>query len=84
MPRQARIPDEIYAELHKVKQSFEQSFAPNQTSDVPSLQDMVNVALKRLIRDWQDPQQKKVLSNELLKQRNVSRSKMGRKKADES
>ncbi|MBR8834356.1 MAG: hypothetical protein DSM106950_10055 [Stigonema ocellatum SAG 48.90 = DSM 106950] len=84
MPYQARIPNEIYADLHRIKHSFEQSLAPHQISDAPSLQDMVNVALKRLIRDWQDPEQQNLLRDELLEQRRVARSNMGRRKNEES
>lgn len=84
LPHQARIPDEIYAELYRIKHSFEQSLAPHQISNAPSLQDMVNVALKRLIRDWQDPEQLNLLCEELLEQRRIARSKMGTKNTDSS
>ncbi len=80
MPHQARILDQVYGELYKIKQSFEQSLAPYQISDAPSIQDMVNVALKRLIEDWQDPQKQELLHDELLEQRRVARSNMGRRK----
>jgi hypothetical protein len=81
---QARIPEEIYSELYTIKHSFEQLLAPRQISDSPSVQDIVNVALKRLIRDWQDPEKQKMLHEELLEQRRVARSNMGRKKVDAS
>lgn len=84
LPHQARIPDEIYAELYKIKQSFDQSLTSSQSSEAPSYQDILNVALTRLISDWQDPQKQKLLRDELLEQRRVARSNMGRKKADGS
>lgn len=84
MPHQARIPDEIYAQLYTLRHSLEQMLAPNRISDAPSVQDIVNVALKRLIRDWQDPEQQILLRNELLEQRRVARSNMGRKKSEDS
>jgi hypothetical protein len=82
LPHQVRIPDDIYAELYKIKHLFEQSLEPQKISNAPSLQDMVNVALKRLIKDWQDPEQQILLRDELLEQRSVARSNMGRRKPD--
>ncbi|WP_407899325.1 hypothetical protein [Scytonema sp. NUACC26] len=79
MPHQARIPDEVYAELYTIKHSFEHLLAPNRISDAPSVQDIVNVALRRLIKDWQDPEKQNLLHNELLEQRRIARTKMGRK-----
>ncbi len=84
LPHQARIPDDIYAELYKIKHLFEQSLAPQKISNAPSLQDMVNVALKRLIRDWQDPEKQDLLRDELLEQRKVARSNMGQRKSEDS
>jgi hypothetical protein len=83
LPYQARIPDEIYAQLYQIKHSFERSLAPHQISNAPSLQDMVNVALKRLIRDWQDSEQQNLLHDELLEQRKIARSNMGRRKSED-
>lgn len=45
---------------------------------------MVNVALKRLIRDWQDSEQQNLLHDELLEQRKIARSNIGRKKSEDS
>jgi len=84
LPHQARISDEIYSELYKIKHFIEHSLPPHQISNAPSLQDMVNVALQRLIRDWQDPERQNLLSDELFEQRRVARSKMGRKNTDSS
>ncbi|BAY89812.1 hypothetical protein FDUTEX481_08568 [Tolypothrix sp. PCC 7601] len=84
LPHQARIPDEIYAQLYTIRHSCEQMLAPNRTSDAPSLQDIVNVALKRLIRDWQDENKQNLLQEELLEQRRTARSNMGRRKSEDS
>ncbi|BAZ19262.1 hypothetical protein NIES4073_01320 (plasmid) [Kalymmatonema gypsitolerans NIES-4073] len=84
LPHQARIPDEIYAQLYTIRHSCEQMLAPNRTSDAPSLQDIVNVALKRLISDWQDDEKQNLLRNELLEQRRAARSNMGRRKSEDS
>jgi hypothetical protein len=83
LPHQARIPDDTYAQLYTIKHSLEQMLAPNRISDAPSVQDIVNVALRRLISDWQDPQKQNLLHDELLEQRRIARKKMGRtKRAD--
>ncbi|MBH8566797.1 hypothetical protein I8748_32400 [Nostoc sp. CENA67] len=84
MPHQARIPDEIYAQLYTIRHSCEQMLAPNRTSDAPSLQDIVNVALKRLIKDWQDENKQNLLQEELLEQRRTARSNMGRRKSEDT
>lgn len=84
LPHQARIPDEIYAQLYTIRHSCEQMLAPNRTSDAPTLQDLVNVALKRLIRDWQDENQQNLLHEELLEQRRTARSNMGRRKSEDT
>lgn len=84
LPHQARIPDEIYAQLYTIRHSCEQMLAPNRTSDAPSLQDIVNVALKRLIRDWQDENKQNLLQEELLEQRRTARSNMGRRKSEDT
>lgn len=82
MPHQTRIPSEIYIQLYRIKNSFEQLLTPDQIVDIPSIQDIVNVALKRLINDWQDTEMQKILSEELLEQRRLARSNMGRKTVD--
>ncbi len=84
LPHQARIPDEIYAQLYTIRHSCEQMLAPNRTSDAPSLQDIVNVALKRLIKDWQDENKQNLLQEELLEQRRTARSNMGRRKSEDT
>lgn len=84
MSHHARIPDKIYADLYAIKHSFEQQLSPYQISDAPSVQDIVNVALKRLIKDWQDPQKQHLLYEELLEQRRLARSNMGKRRTNHS
>ncbi|MBW4616379.1 MAG: hypothetical protein KME21_24510 [Desmonostoc vinosum HA7617-LM4] len=84
LPHQARIPDEIYPQLYTIRHSCEQMLAPNRTSDAPTVQDIVNVALKRLISDWQDDEKQNLLRNELLEQRRTARLSMGRRKSEDS
>jgi hypothetical protein len=81
LPHQTRIPDDIYAELYKIKHSIEQALS-NRMSDAPSVQDIVNVALKQFINDWQDPDKHNLLHQQLLEQRSIARSKMGQRKLD--
>jgi hypothetical protein len=77
LPYQARIPKDLYADLYRIRHSL---VDPQYISDAPSIQDLVNVALKRLIRDWHNPAEQSLLSEELLEQRKIARSKMGRKR----
>ncbi|WGV24613.1 hypothetical protein [Halotia branconii] len=73
MPQPVRVPDEIYAILQQIKFSLD----PEYMKAAPSVQDMVNVALKRFIEDWEHPDSQTQLLNELLEQRQIARSRMG-------
>ncbi len=80
MPHQVRIPDEIFSELYKIRESL---IDPQYISDAPTYQDMVNVALKRLISDWQQNlNARSHITEQLLEQRQIARSRMGRNKAN--
>jgi hypothetical protein len=48
------------------------------------MQDMVNVALKKFINDWENPDEQSQLLNKLLEHRQVARSKMGNRRIDGS
>lgn len=74
-PNQIRIPDDLYAALYQIKHSLD----PQHFSAAPTIQDMVSVAVKRLIDEWQNSAQQSLLLDELLEQRRIARSKMGRK-----
>ncbi len=76
MPQSVRVPDDIYASLQQIKFSLD----PQYMKAAPSIQDMVNVALKRLIEDWEDPDNHTQLLKELLEQRQIARSHMGNTK----
>lgn len=69
-----RIPPEIYRKLQKIKFSLD----PDYLKASPSLQDMVTVALTRFIEDYEHPDSYKQVLNELLEQREIARSRMGR------
>lgn len=74
MSQQVRIPDEIYTALQSVKFSLD----PKYLKAAPSIQDIVTVALKRLIEDWENLDDREQLIEELLEQRENARSRMGR------
>ncbi|MBD2667481.1 hypothetical protein [Richelia sinica] len=76
MPQPVRVPDEIYAILQQIKFSLD----PQYMKAAPSIQDMVNIALKRFIEDWEHPDRQHQLLNELLEQRQIARSRMGNTK----
>jgi hypothetical protein len=77
LPHQVRIPDEIFSELYKIRESL---VDPQYISDAPTYQDMVNVAIKRLISDWQKLDARAHINEQLFEQRQIARSKMGRNK----
>jgi hypothetical protein len=62
--------------LHELKISLEQKYG----KEAPTMQDIVNVALTRLILAWEDPKQREQLITELLGSRAMSRSRMGKVK----
>ncbi|MCC2691982.1 hypothetical protein IQ240_05175 [Nodularia sp. LEGE 04288] len=66
----------MYAILQHIKFSLD----PQYMKAAPSIQDMVNVALKRFIEDWEHPDSQHQLLNELLEQRQIARSRMGNTK----
>ena len=71
-----RVPTELYQTLQEIKVSLESEHF----SAAPTMQDLVSVSVKRFIRDWNNPKQQKEIIEELLKNRQDSRSKMGRRK----
>ncbi len=75
MPSTVRVPDDLYETLREIRLPLEQQYQ----SAAPTIQDMVNVALKRFVKDWEEPDNQAELLSELLEQRKVSRTKMGRR-----
>ncbi len=78
MLQPVRVPDDLYATLQELKFSLD----PQHLRATPSIQDMVNVALKRFIEDWQHPDSHSQLLDELLEQRQIARSRMGNTKVN--
>ena len=80
MSRNIRIPDELYNKLYQIKVSLQDQYQ----TDAPSLQDLVNVAIKELCEEWEDPNLQAELLEELLESRREARSRMGKRKSDSS
>lgn len=80
MSSTVRIPTHLYQNLREIILSLES----NHYSAAPTLQDMVSVAIERLIRDWDKPEEQNELLQELLEHRQIARSRMGRKTSPNS
>ncbi len=75
-----RVPGELYETLRQIRLSLERE----RESAAPTVQDMVSVALKRFINDWENSDKQSHLLDELLEHRRVARSNMGKRKIDDS
>jgi hypothetical protein len=75
-----RIPSDIYRTLQDIQLSLES----HHYSAAPSLQNLVNIALQRLIRDWNNPDEQSLILEELLRHRKASRSRMGKPTKEEN
>ncbi|QLE46509.1 hypothetical protein FD723_40570 (plasmid) [Nostoc sp. C052] len=73
MPQQVRISDDTYDTLREISFSLESEYM----KATPTIQDLVSVALERLIEDWEHPDSKDKLLKELLEHRQMARSRMG-------
>lgn len=69
-----RVPDDLYDKLQAIKGDLLLEFG----SEAPVVQDMITVAVSRLVEDWGTGSNKQ-LQSELLKSREQSRAKMGRR-----
>lgn len=76
MPSTVRVPDDLYETLREIRLPLEQQYQ----SAAPTTQDMVNVALKQFIKDWENPDKQPELLSELLEHRKLSRKRMGGKR----
>lgn len=75
MATTARIPEDIYKALQKIRISLEGEYY----SAAPSMQDLVNIALLRFLEDWQDSEKQEKILEVLLECRTRARSKMGKR-----
>jgi hypothetical protein len=73
-----RIPRELYETLRQIRLSLESQYQAGS----PTIQDMVNVAIKRFIQNLENPEIRAELLTEMMEQRSLSRKKMGRNKGD--
>jgi hypothetical protein len=71
-----RISTETYSQIKTIINSIEVV----DLKDVPTSVNVVNVAISRLLEDWNDPTQKEIIEKELILRRKNNRSKMGNKK----
>lgn len=67
------MPDDLYGTLREIRLPLEKQHQ----SAAPSMQDIVNVALKQFIKDWENPDRQPELLSELLEHRKLSRKRMG-------
>ena len=80
MSSTVRVPPEIYQNLREIKISLDSEYY----SAAPTVQDLVTVAIKRLITDWQNTEKQTQLLEELLEHRQKARSRMGKRNKDSS
>lgn len=73
-----RVPGELYEGLRQIRLSLESEYQ----SAAPTVQDMISVALKRFINDWENADTQSQLLGELLEHRRVARSNMGKRHSD--
>ena len=76
MPSTVRVPDDLYETLREIRLLLERQYQ----SAAPTTQDMVNVALKRFIKEWEELDKQSELLAELFEHRKTSRKRMGNKR----
>jgi len=74
-----RVPEDLYETMREIKLSLESQYQ----SAAPSIQDLVTIALKRFMTSWGESGEQPKLLAELLNQRKIARSRMGRKEAND-
>jgi hypothetical protein len=72
-----RIPQDLYQSLRDIRLTLENEHY----SAAPSVQDLVTVAIKRLIADWHNPSIQSELLEDLLEHRKEARGRMGKRKS---
>ncbi len=73
--KNVRVPADLYEMLREIKISLESQYQ----SAGPTMQDLATIALKRLISQWQNPDEQAEILTELLEQRKLARSRMGKR-----
>lgn len=70
----SRIPDNLHEALRQIRAQLELEHG----IAAPSVQDMITVALRRLLSEWEDPVQQQLILLELLSCRREARGRMGK------
>lgn len=73
MPSIIRVPDDIYQTIRQIRITLEGKYESN----TPSFQDFANVALERLLSEWENPRKREQILDELLNRRSLARARMG-------
>ncbi len=76
MASTVRIPTDIYEQLQEIHVGLK----AEHYSAAPTIQDLVSVAVKKLIIDWNDDLLQPQLLEELLEHRKDARTRMGKRK----
>jgi len=71
-----RIPSGIYESLRQIRLSLESEYQ----SAAPTIQDLATVAFRNFMDDWNDPEKRKYILEELLENRKTARTNMGKSK----
>jgi len=77
LPSTVRVPVELYEDLRQIRLSLESQYH----GAAPTIQDLVSVALRRFILDWENLENQQQLVEELLLNRREARSRMGKGKS---
>lgn len=80
MSSTVRVPADLYEALRQIRLELESQYQ----SAAPSVQDMISVALRRFIDDWNNSEEQNQLLKELLEHREIARSNMGKRRIDGS
>jgi len=75
-----RISTDVYEQLQEIHVALK----TEHYSAAPTIQDLVSVAVKRLINDWNDDRLQPQLLEELLQHRKDARARMGKRKSNSS
>jgi hypothetical protein len=75
-----RVSADIYQRLREIRLSLESQYY----SAAPTVQDLVSIALQRLIGAWNNAEERNQLLEELLEHRQEARARMGNKNSKSS
>ncbi len=73
MPSTFRVPEDLHRTIRNIRIDLEREYEVK----TPSLQDFANVALERLLTEWENPRQREEILSQLLTRRQNARMRMG-------